>query len=395
MKQFLFVGNGPSLNRGCEAITKGTIRILRKTFGSDIRFVSIDFSDGFQSTTTDPALTHQSMSVKRFSPSWFARSVWRALPTPPLWLPMIASHLEKSQAVLALGGDNYSMDYGSLRVHLDILDYIQHKGYPFVIWGASVGKFEKKGATYREVVADKLRHIPLILARESVTVDYLASIGVEANVRRVADPAFVMEPTAPDSFPLEIVEGTIGFNFSPLMAKFITKGDVVAAQELVTTLLRAAMKATERPFLLIPHVFKDGNNDHTFLQQPYQILKKEGFPIQLLPPTLSASEIKWVMNQLSVFAGARTHSTIAAISSGIPTLSFSYSIKSIGLNKDVFGHDEFVIRPEEISPQRTVAVLSRLVNEEPEVRVQLQNRLPHIKKLAFQSGVYLQELLTK
>ena len=52
----------------------------------------------------------------------------------------------------------------------------------------------------------------------------------------------------------------------------------------------------------------------------------------------------------SFFVGARTHSTIAAYSSGVPTLVIGYSVKSRGIATDLFGtYENYVLPVQEIS----------------------------------------------
>ena len=46
-----------------------------------------------------------------------------------------------------------------------------------------------------------------------------------------------------------------------------------------------------------------------------------------------------------MFIGARTHSTIAAYSSGVPTLVVGYSVKAKGIAKDLFGTEENYVLP--------------------------------------------------
>lgn len=46
-----------------------------------------------------------------------------------------------------------------------------------------------------------------------------------------------------------------------------------------------------------------------------------------------------------MFIGARTHATIAAYSSCVPTLVVGYSIKARGIAKDLFGTDEGYVLP--------------------------------------------------
>lgn len=390
---FLFVGNGSRNNLGCEAIEDGTKQILRAAFGP-CKFVSIDFGGDCSTKEIDIDSIHKSLNVKRFTLSWWSRHLLRAMKCG-VWFPKIGKYIPQARAVLALGGDNYSMDYGSLAVHMDVLDYVTRKGKPFIIWCGSVGKFDKKGKTYREIVAKKLKKATLILARESVTTEYLRHIGVERNVINVADPAFVMEPSKPRSLPFDILSEAIGFNFSPLMARFVTGGDLKAAQLLVTKVVRGIIKATDRSVVFVPHVFRPGNNDYTFLSKSNNILQKEGYPVQLLPDTLTAAQIKWVVGRLSAFAGARTHSIIAAISSGVPTLSFAYSIKTIGINRDIFGSERYIIHPKEITESFVGERMARLVHENNDIRSLLADRLPQIRELAFSAGEHLSKSLVK
>ena len=47
-----------------------------------------------------------------------------------------------------------------------------------------------------------------------------------------------------------------------------------------------------------------------------------------------------MISQCRFFIGSRTHSVIAAYSSGVPTLALGYSIKSKGIAQDIFGEYE-------------------------------------------------------
>ena len=48
-------------------------------------------------------------------------------------------------------------------------------------------------------------------------------------------------------------------------------------------------------------------------------------------------ELKGFIARCRFFVGARTHATIAAYSSCIPTFSVGYSIKAKGIAQDIFG----------------------------------------------------------
>jgi polysaccharide pyruvyl transferase WcaK-like protein len=108
---------------------------------------------------------------------------------------------------------------------------------------------------------------------------------------------------------------------------------------------------------------------------------------------LSAGQIKWVISRCGVFAGARTHSTIGAISSAVPTLSLAYSRKAWGLNEDLFGTVDYCIGPEEMTPEAITERLARLAAEGDRVRERLSSSLPEIKARAYAAGDHLKESL--
>ncbi len=68
---FLLYGNGPSYNRGCEAILRGTISIIERSFGP-AHFVVANFAkhEG-EDFKRDVSRVPLEFEVKRFSKKWF------------------------------------------------------------------------------------------------------------------------------------------------------------------------------------------------------------------------------------------------------------------------------------------------------------------------------------
>ncbi len=115
--------------------------------------------------------------------------------------------------------------------------------------------------------------------------------------------------------------------------------------------------------------------------------------IILLPPIYNASETKWIISKMRLFAGARTHSTIAALSSYVPTLSFAYSIKAKGINKDVFGHEDYCLNPEKLTPETVVEKIESMLEKEKEIRSELKAAIPKIKDEALLAGETLMKII--
>lgn len=149
---FILAGNGPYENRGCEAIVRGTVKILREHF-KDPRFISISH---FQSeeqyrvqclTETDRAIVH--LASQRLSKKNVVRNFWK----PETWKSVFQYYLNKdafysltyadmlpylgeATAVLSVGGDNYSLDYGVPTLFTALDDLVLHHGKPIVLSGA-------------------------------------------------------------------------------------------------------------------------------------------------------------------------------------------------------------------------------------------------------------------
>ncbi len=81
------------------------------------------------------------------------------------------------------------------------------------------------------------------------------------------------------------------------------------------------------------------------------------------PAGLSAQELKWVIGQTKAFAGCRMHSTIAALSMGVPTVSVSYSAKSFGLTREFFDHTDYLVPAGQISGGAVLDVVMALLGD--------------------------------
>ena len=390
----LLVGNGSHQNRGCEAITRSTIEILKQSF-PNLSLASIGFDKKSHTEPIDESLNHQLIPITRFSSSWFARHAFRMVGSQKTWFPRVKREMMQAKVVLALGGDNYSMDYGGgLNVHLAMLEYVVRHKRPFVIWGASVGPFDKQGPTREAFVLRQLQQATAIFSRESETTRYLQNKGFE-QVHEVADPAFVLSAAEPVTKQFDDTHlcGAIGVNISPLILRDLSPNDQQNTLNDLAQMLKRVAQRFDRPIALIPHVTISNSNDYPLLQVLDGLLQKLHVPTILIPPTLNASELKWVIGQLGGFIGARTHATIAAMSMGIPTLSIAYSIKAIGINCSVFGDDRYVIAKTDLQSQLFEQRIVAMMSEETAIREHLTSVIPKIRTRALQAGHILKDVL--
>ncbi|BBL66269.1 hypothetical protein MSMAT_0246 [Methanosarcina mazei TMA] len=400
---FILAGNGPYDNRGCEAIVRGTVKILRHYYKDPSFFCISHFKNQEQFERQsreefDPAIIHRKTNRRqsKYDPNWLLRlplrSVYPELYKNWMYKEMIP-HIENSNSVLSIGGDNYSLDYGIPRSFTYLDDVVLERKKPLIIWGASVGPF-KKIPEYENFMKSHLQNITGIFARESATIEYLNKIGITDNVYKVADPAFLMDATEPPSDKqIEIEENSIGINLSSLMARYVSNGNLEVWINKASIILEEIAKKTDNKIYLIPHVTTPSSNDYLFLKEVKERMKTSEEKIILLPPIYNASETKWIISKMRLFAGARTHSTIAALSSYVPTLSFAYSIKAKGINKDVFGHEDYCLNPEKLTPETVVEKIESMLEKEKEIRSELKAAIPKIKDEALLAGETLMKII--
>ena len=111
-----------------------------------------------------------------------------------------------------------------------------------------------------------------------------------------------------------------------------------------------------------------------------------GDRVQMVRAGLSAPELKWAIGRCAVFVGARMHATVGAFSMGVPTVSLSYSSKSVGINLDVLGNTEFVIAARDVTPPAVAERTARALAEADSLRRELAARLPGVKARAQAAG---------
>ena len=400
----LLVGHDGRNNRGCEAIVISTIKMLRKEFGDDVDFVLSSFDVKNDSVfdwgpRVKVVSASDSRLWKKYSLLWFWAKILRRIVKGGEWGLVFApfkADLLSADIVLSVGGDNYTDDYTGyydpLRYYLYLNYHVKNFGKKLVIWSASIGPFKRLDRI--DFVVDSLKKTDLITVRELKSFDYLFGLGFN-NIKRVADVAFTLPiedtrvnllKTCPDF--------AVGFNVSPLIGEYysnVNKEFVIAES---VKFLKDIIARYNAKVLLIPHVVKESlkNNDFHFMSA---ILKEvnDSSNIELLAQTNNSMQIKSVISQCRFFIGARTHSTIAAFSTGVPTLSIGYSQKSVGINHDLFGHTNYLLDIRDFSGENLAKSFHHVVTEEGKIRSQLATIIPKIKELSLDNARLLRGVL--
>lgn len=386
MKFLLYYHSG-AYNRGCEAIVRTAVSEIKKQFPeAQIDLASFNpETDKVLLPIVNQVISHKNSPIKKYSFHWFLAALHFKLGNNEnyAYRLMFRDFFKKANqydVLISVGGDNYC--YGEIPEFYELHRQLKKQNIKTILWGASVGKEDLTNTK-----TEDLKSFDLILARETLTEEVLKNAGCK-NVKLVADGAFLMEKTElplPKGF---LENKTLGFNFSPLVAKKNSK-----AKEAAFLLIEHILETTNFNIALVPHVIINGNNDYETLQEfleKYKATKR----VFLLPNNLNATEYKGYIARMRFFIGARTHATIAAYSTGVPTMVLGYSIKSKGIAKDIFGEEKLVLGIEEISEvEKLIAKFEEMKQEELMLKEILRNKIPHLKEMAQKAKSYLAEVI--
>ena len=383
MKVLMFA-HGGSLNRGCEAIVRSSAALIQSRIrGAEVLLAS-ERPETDRGLNVSEVVDGSARTLRRFSPDWIVSSVrYKLLGDESYAFARIHRNvirrIREADVCLSIGGDNYC--YGEQPGLYEIDRRVKKMGRKLVLWCCSIGEEDLS-----ERKMEDLKRFDLILARESVTYDVLRGRGLD-NVRLVADPAFTL-PDIRLPLPPGWKEGdTIGVNMSPLVAERNPK-----AFEAVRELVRHVLETTDSAIALTPHVIQQGNSDLDTLRPLYEEFRASG-RVLLLPGNLNAMQLKGYISRMRFFIGARTHATIAAYSSGVPTIVLGYSVKSKGIARDLFGRERLVIDTRVMAnPAELIDAFEEMVSEEEALRGRLADTLPRILSMSRRAADYLAEL---
>jgi colanic acid/amylovoran biosynthesis protein len=371
----LFVLNGSTSNRGCEAILLSTYDILRSAFPNS-EFINSSFPDNRVATTP-----YLNLPDLRHSPQPQPRNIslgglaWQVAKRAKGYRFGHEAFLPWADVVYSLGGDNYTSDYSGPRGYFEANERILAAGKKLIIWGATIGPFDKDPALER-YAGEHLRRVHRIVVRESLTQAYLQRIGVGDNVTLMPDPAFSLAPLKADvsaQTDAMLKDGVIGVNLSPLLARYRSQPE--RWMDEAARWIIGLLASFRHPVLLIPHVMQEGNDDYDFMNQLLGRIAAPPEKLQLLNAhEMSSRQLKDVIGRLRCFIGARTHATIAALSTNVPTLTIGYSTKAAGINQDIFGSRRWVLDHLTTDTESLVSKTKELLLEEAALRSCLENR---------------------
>lgn len=366
--------HGGSGNHGCEALVRSTCSILPN---HSIRLISKNIEEDFLYGINKICnVVEESSSIDILSIRYLTAYVKYHIfhdhdAFSELEYQNIVSRTSLPDYALSIGGDNYC--YSSPEYIYAINRILRKRGVHTILWGCSI----EPNLISPKMKIDLLGY-NIIIARESITYKALADIGAK-NIELIPDPAFILNTSylpLPSSF---IAGNTVGINISPMIISN-EKLHGMAVRNYVL-LVRYILNNTNMSIAFIPHVVWHDNDDRNSIAEVIQALghiRDSELSRICVIGDHNSEELKGFIARCRFMIAARTHASIAAYSSMIPTLVVGYSVKASGIAYDIFGsYNDYVLPVQSIKYEEDLTnAFKWIIHNEKQIKQHLNAFMP-------------------
>ena len=350
-------------NKGCEALTYSFVSILNDLVPNNLTIINL--------SGIGEAKELQKIFPKiKFEVTGFQRK--------KIGLNSFHELLKCDVVFDCTFGDNfsdiYSKSFASKTTLLKELTLLLHK--PLVLAPQTIGPFSDKQLIGR--VKKVLKKCSRIYTRDILSTEYVKELS-GVNAITVTDLAFLL----PYDNQSNLRNGKrVGINVSGLLwnGGFENNNQFelsVDYQEYTRSIIQWLLNNSYDVYL-IPHV-NDENTDE--IDEDYKICTQLAKEYDLPAPILYTTpiEVKSFISGMDFFIGSRMHSTVAAFSSGVVTIPFSYSRKFEGLYHNL--NYDYIIDGKTLSTEKAILETKGMIVKYKDMRSSQEKSMEKIKSL--------------
>ena len=352
MRKILLYGIGSFKNKGVEALTKSTINQIGEEYDVSAAVFDYDFNSKrykdrikylHHYLTDKTKMSEKELKeIEKIESEEFDHDKYELF-----YEREVIKELKNNDIAIHIGGDNYC--YGGNHWLYSFNKKANELNKKVVLWGASLFDEIKD----LELLTD-LNRYDLLLIREKISYNAIKDYIDKDKLMLVPDSAFSLEPKEIKMNDWYKGRKVLGLNLSPLVIK--SDDDLNSVYSFMDYILNN----TDYSISLIPHVTVEDVSDLLILNQIKEKYK-DNEKVYLESGELDCSEIKYVISNLDFLVCGRTHASIAAYSTCVPTLVLGYSVKSRGIAEDLFGsYKEYVLPIDELSGENLINMFNHL-----------------------------------
>lgn len=383
-------------NFGCEAIVRGAYQFINSIYPeSEIIYFSYS-ADFDKAALADLNIEIRPIIYNKKIANRLINKIFRIFHINYRYLMFDANKvIDSVDLFLSIGGDIYTIPkvlrkkrkylfYNSL---VDFCNRAIKKGKPVIVYGASVGPWgEYKVAVNYYINA--LSKYKAILCRERESVAYLRKFGFK-NVLFFPDPAFQVR--GENKY---VKKKYIGINLSPLAFNEVYGNHGIVYIKGLAKLMDLLWKKYEIDILFIPHVISKApdDNDLWFMEKIKDNMRYKNH-VQIADVSKGFLGAKEHIAECRAVIAARMHCAINAVEENIPTIFVSYSQKSIGMCKYIYGDCDMLVDLQKMD-QDLFKVLDKALEGEENIARRLKLRNDEIQQYYKENVEHIKEILS-
>jgi len=161
--------------------------------------------------------------------------------------------------------------------------------------------------------------------------------------------------------------------------------------ECIVNLCRHIFQKYGIPIVLIPNEVQrlSDMNDITVSRQIQETLEKEEIHVDIVDSArMSSTELKNVIASCEVIIASRYHSSVAALSSGVPTLVVGWHYKYEEL-LHWYGQDKWGLSTNECTPEKLISIFDSFWEKRDESKKIIAEKYPEVRKAVIEAGKIL------
>ncbi len=418
MKKIIITGIDSTRNKGCWAMLHSVVSSIRKNSPVPVEFIflkrhNVNEEDRLKGLGIRTQVRPWTLvSIPKLRTLWL---LWCAAIYPAFALFLSVTRRKKTNnnfmrqmltadLVLDLGGDSYSTDYDTISIITLCIPLLVARilGKPYYFCAQSIGPL---GNTIPyKILKFILKDADLITTRERISDDFLKSCNIFKNVIKTQDLAFILPVASPARIDEICKEERIdknlkwaGISISDLISKYFNENTSVEEKEqkYVSAMARMCDHLVEKyhyHLIFVPHVEIDRGTSEKVKNN-----MKHQNNVLILRGDYSPGELKGMVSLCDIVIGSRMHATLAALSQAVPTLTFAYNHKTLGINGAELGQSDYLIdiRDVDIADlwEITKDRIERLIEQKEKIKQKLIRILPEIKRTAEKNALHALDLL--
>ena len=337
-----------SANKGCEALSYSFVNMLSELIPNNLEIHAFGYAPlgNFPKNYTNIKFVQHRVKMKN-----------------PMYWKTLKHEFSKCDCIFDVTyGDGFSDIYGAVwNANTDMQKQIANlSSAPLVLLPQTYGPY--KNPLLKRWAINIIKKSALCFSRDALSAQEMKKLGC-TNIIPTTDLAFAL-PFDKQMFSFNNDKKKIGINISSLLWNNWDSNIKLTTdyKKYCNEIISYCTELNDTEVHLIPHVIDSKNLDSVENDSKVCKLLHEKYPSTILAPDFNSPiEAKSYISNMDIFLGARMHDSIAAISSNVATIPFSYSKKFEGL----FGSLEYpyVISATKISTDNAISLTKKYITE--------------------------------